>query len=368
LSFKPGLGAPGGAIHSTYPLEKGGAATLSGTSMSSPHVAGGATLVLEARPRTPSNAMLSRLQNSADPQNWSANPGLGLLDHTYRQGAGMLDIVGAVEATTTVEPSQIAVGESEGGPKTFRVTVKNSGPASVTYDLTHSAGVASGPNTQTGNSYMPTGAFDAPATVSFGAPSVTVAPGGSASFDVTIDANAALPDRSLYGGYVVLTPPGDGATYRVPFAGLKGDYQSTVVLTPTVHGFPWLAKLIDDSFFYQDGATYTMAGGDIPYFLLHLDHQARRIRFEAKDAVSGKSWHRVSDDEYFPRNATPTDFFWFAWDGTTFTGKGKNDSQWRTVPNGQYTVTVSVLKALGDEGNPAHWETWTSPVITIARP
>ena len=32
------------------------------------------------------------------------------------------------------------------------------------------------------------------------------------------------------------------------------------------------------------------------------------------------------------------------------------------------TVTVSVLKALGDENNPAHWETWTSPEITIARP
>ena len=29
---------------------------------------------------------------------------------------------------------------------------------------------------------------------------------------------------------------------------------------------------------------------------------------------------------------------------------------------------VSVLKALGESSNPAHWETWTSPVITIARP
>ena len=29
---------------------------------------------------------------------------------------------------------------------------------------------------------------------------------------------------------------------------------------------------------------------------------------------------------------------------------------------------LSVLKALGDAANPAHWETWTSPVITIDRP
>ncbi len=33
-----------------------------------------------------------------------------------------------------------------------------------------------------------------------------------------------------------------------------------------------------------------------------------------------------------------------------------------------YLVKVLVLKALGDRSNPAHWETWTSPVITINRP
>jgi hypothetical protein len=38
------------------------------------------------------------------------------------------------------------------------------------------------------------------------------------------------------------------------------------------------------------------------------------------------------------------------------------------VPNGNYVLKLSVLKALGVDGNPADWETWTSPVITIARP
>jgi subtilisin family serine protease len=39
LSLKPDIGAPGGSIYSTYPLELGGYATLGGTSMASPHVA-----------------------------------------------------------------------------------------------------------------------------------------------------------------------------------------------------------------------------------------------------------------------------------------------------------------------------------------
>jgi len=89
-----------------------------------------------------------------------------------------------------------------------------------------------------------------------------------------------------------------------------------------------------------------MVGSDIPYFLIHLDHQSRRVRLEAFEAATGRAWHRVSDDEYVTRSSTMTSFFAFPWDGTTFTGKGKSASQWYRVPNGQYIVKVSVLKAL----------------------
>lgn len=369
LSLKPNLGAPGGNIFSSYPIELGGYASLSGTSMSSPHVAGGVALLLEADPRISSNAMRTRLQNSADPKAWSGNPGLGFLDHVHRQGAGMLDIVGSIEAKTVVEPSQLSLGESEHDPAVRTIVVRNTGQSSVTYDLSHVGALATGPNSQTGASYVVTGVFNAPASVSFSVPSITVPANGSSFFDVTVTAHGGLTNRAIYGGYIVLTPQGGGAVYRVPYAGFKGDYQSTMVLTPTANGFPWLAQLVGASYVNRAaGGTYTMVGTDIPYFLMHLDHPSRRIRLEAFDAVSGKSWHRVSDDEYVTRNSTPGGFFAFQWDGTTFAGKGKNDSQWYRVPNGRYVVKVSVLKALGDESNPAHWETWTSPTITIARP
>jgi len=368
LTLKPNIGAPGGNIYSSYPIELGSYASLSGTSMSSPHVAGAVALILEARPRIPAAAMMTRRQNAADPKNWWGNPALGFLHNTHRQGAGMLDIVGTIQATTVVEPSQISLGESEAGPKTTTVTIRNEGSSSVTYLVGHTAALATGPNTQTGTAYDVTGYVNAPASAVFSAPSVTVPANGSASFDVTITAHPLLVARGIYGGYITLTPQAGGAVVRIPYAGFQGDYQSTNVLTATANGFPWLAQLVGTSFFNRPaGGTYKMAGGDIPYFLMHLDHLSRRIRLEAFDAVSGKSWHRVSDDEYVTRSATPSGFFSFAWDGTTFTGKGKNANQWYTVPNGKYTVKVSVLKALGDENNPAHWETWTSPTITIAR-
>ena len=133
--------------------------------------------------------MLRRLQNSADPKNWSGNPALGFLDHAHRQGAGMLDIMGVINSKTLVTPSQLSVGESDSGAKTFTINVDNGAKTSVTYDISHVEALATGPNTQSGASYNITGVFGAPASVVFSVPSVTVPRNGRASFDVTIDAN-----------------------------------------------------------------------------------------------------------------------------------------------------------------------------------
>ena len=369
LGFKPNIGAPGGGILSSYPLELGGAATLSGTSMSAPHVAGGAALVMQANPKISAQQMMARLQNTADPKNWSGNASLGLLDHSFRQGAGMMDIVGTVTATATVTPSQIATGESASGSYKQTLTVRNLSRSPATYTVGHVSGVAAGPNTTTGASYNISGVFDAPATVTLSTTTLNLPANGSATVDVTITANESLPDRSLYGGYITLTPTGTGTKMSVPYGGMKGDYQTTQVLTPTANGFPWLASLAAGSYTNQPaGATFTMADGNIPYFLMHLDHLSRQIKLEAFDAGTGAFVGKVSDDEYVTRSATPGGFFAFTWDGVTFRGRTGNPVAVREAPNGNYVVKVSVLKALGDETNPAHWETWTSPTITIARP
>ena len=278
-----------------------------------------------------------------------------------------------------MQPSEIALGESEAGAKTVRLTVSNSAAGAVTYDLSHVAALATGPNSTCTAvacpvSYTTTGTFNAPATVGLSAASVTIPGRGSASVDVMITANSTLPDRSIYGGYVVLTPQTGGQTLRVPYAGLKGDYQSTNVVTPTPNGFPWLAKLAGTSFTNQPtGATYTMAGDDIPYFLVHLDHHAQKMEFTVLSAADRKPVHPVFSKtdlfEYVGRNATPGGFFTFTWDGTRMhdNGKGTPDHR-KVVSNGQYVIVMKVLKPLGDEANAAHWETWTSPTITVARP
>lgn len=363
LALKPDIGAPGGVIYSTYPLESGGFATLGGTSMAAPHVAGAAALLLQAKPDTPTMAVRSVLQNSADPKVWSGNPGLGFLDNVHRQGAGMVDVDDSITASTYITPGKIATGEGEAGPFTQRLTIHNNGDSAVTYQMSSVNALSTGgvitPSFFLGN-----------ASVTFSSDTITVMAGDSAYIDATITP-ASTPVNGQYGGYIVFTPEDEGQLYRVPFAGFVGDYQGIQVLTPTGNGFPWLAQLDQGSFFNcPTGCSYSMQGDDMPWFLIHFDHHARYMEMNILHAHSMKPvhpvFHKTNVLDYLPRNSTTTGFFSFSWDGTRIHsngGKGKT----KVVPNGNYVLELKVLKALGDRNNPAHWETWTSPVITLAR-
>jgi len=357
LSTKPDIGAPGGLIRSSVPIEQGSYAIFSGTSMASPHVAGAVALLLEARPNTPANSVRDILQNSADPHGLSpANP--SFLNAVHRQGAGMLDVPGMVQANSRIEPGKLSLGETEGGSVTQSLTIRNNSDHAISYALGHSPALATGPNT------FAVSLLVAPSTVAFSANPVVVPAGGSASVDVTVTPNAALADRSLFSGYVDVTPDDGSPDYSVPFTGFKGDYQSIPVLTPTPNGFPWLAKQVGNSLFKQvAGASYVMSGVDFPIIVFHLDHGISLLRAEVFDAVTGDNKHRFDNERDIRRSTSATSFFTLAWDGSTFHGNQED-----VVPNGSYVIKLTVVKALGDGNNPAHVETFTSPQFFVARP
>jgi len=348
LSLKPDIGAPGGSIYSTYPLELGGYATLGGTSMASPHVAGAAALYLQAFPKTPSQKVRTILQNSADPAEWYLLPGAGYLEPVHRQGAGMLDIDDAILATTLIDPGKISLGESEGGPVVYNLTVENKGKMDVTYDLTEEWWAVA--TTGTFANYMDFWLSDGYLIMPT---SVKVKAGKTAKVSVSF-VPPTEPDLGLYGGYILFEPQGGGQSYRVPYAGFSGDYQALPVLNANPYGLPWSVGCETDC---------TMEPGDMPEFWVNLGQQVRKLRFDVYDAYTGKSWHRAYDFDYFGRSSAVNSIYSFPWDGTTVNGNKLN-----VVPDGAYVVKISVLKALGNDDNPDHWETWTSPMITIKRP
>lgn len=378
LSLKPDIGAPGGSIYSTVPLSQGGHGINSGTSMSSPHVAGAVALMLEAKPGIlerrkhkqsyEPKEVRDRLQNSAKPSVWSGNPGLGFLDYAHRQGAGLMNIADAITAPVLISPGKLSLGESEAGPQTRKLKIRNYGTAAITFDLSDVTALATGPKSQV--NYAAVSTFLAPATVAFSSSSVTVPAGEAATVDVTITAPAS-PNQGQYGGYVVLTPQGGGQSYTVPFAGFIGDYQTVQVLTPTANGFPWLSQL-SGGFFNKvetDGSVFTMVGDDIPFILVHLDHQSDRLTMSVT-GVDGTRYHQFLDDRGEGRNTSAGGFFAIEFTGDTFRLGGPQDGPAKlfTVPDGDYTITIEVTKANAQKNNPAHKEIWTSPVFTIDRP
>ena len=359
LSLKPDIGAPGGSIRSTYPRALGSYANLSGTSMSSPHVAGAVALYLEAHPKTHAWDVRDILQNSAVPAKWWGNPSLGFLDNVNRQGAGMLRIDTAIQASVGATPGKLSLGESQFGPVARTITLTNSGSGDVTVTGANVDALANGPGT-----FSPTFGL-ASSVVSITPSTVTVPAGGSASVSVSVSPDPTLPDNSIYGGYVVFQATDDSATVRVPYAGWKGDFQSIQVLAPTANGFPWLAKLNPATgklTMQGDGATFNLSAGDFPVFLAHLDQQPRTFRIQVTGA-DGRDWHYAANESYDPRNSSATGFFGWTFDGTT----ANNGGHAFALPAGTYTAQIQVLKALGNPDNAADWETWNSPSFNLVR-
>jgi hypothetical protein len=316
-------------------------------------VAGAAALLLQARPETPAKDVRSILQNSADPQVWSGNPSLAHLDHTHRQGAGLLDIDDAILSPVVITPSAIAAGESAAGPFSTSLKIKNRRTRAMTFDLSFINAVS------TGGIVTPTFSTS-DATVSFGASTVNLPPRGEAQVEVTITP-ATGPTNGIYGGYIILTPQGGGQTLRVPFTGFVGDYQS-VVATKTA---PVLCKRLDPSTYeiVSQGTSFSMVNAyNLPYVLLQLDHQASTLVMDIYDANNDSYWYRAVEDNFLPRSSGNA-YFGYVFEGITLDGDREV-----TVPDGTYYAKVSILRALGDVSNPSHWEEFTTVDFVIDRP
>lgn len=268
----------------------------------------------------------------------------------------MIDIAAAVTASVKIAPGKLSLGESEHGPAVRQLVLENRTDREVTLDASHRPALAT-------SGIIDPNHLTAAGAVTVDPSSVIIPPSGTETVSVMIDAPAAQ-EGVQYGGYVEFTDRDDGRMYRVPYAGFVGDYQSIRVLSDTPQGFPWLAKRINGRFYNRKfGAAFTLENSDYPYFLFHLDHQVRRVRLEVYDAASGKAWHRAWDTSYLTRNSDHTAYWYFGWNGTTTHGGTTT-----VVPNGTYRVRLVVQKALGDDDNPDHWESWDSPNVTIVRP
>jgi subtilisin family serine protease len=356
LSFKPDVAAPGGGIWSTVPVADGSYEALSGTSMSSPHVAGAAALLIGEEPRLEPGDVRTRLVNSAKPVPWGESADGGELEAAHRQGTGVIDVIDALDAGAYLYPTGVNTGDGT-GPRTFALTLTSHERTARTYELTHRSTVAT-----TGDEREP--GFDAAEPiVRFEPKRLDLYPGQSATVRVTVEPSADLPMGSVFGGRITARPEAGGESLTVAYSGFHGDYLSIPVLDHP--DFPRLSAVVGQDpetreFEYRDlgeGETFSLAEGPDVAALVYLGHQVAAMELSMENAATGEriEWER---EQYLPRSPGPDDAI----------GLHLEDliaERPHALKAGDWTLTVRVLKALGDEADPAHWEQWTSPVFTL---
>jgi len=368
LSFKPDIGAPGGQIYSTLPVKSGSYGTLSGTSMAAPHIAGLAALMLQANPSLTPDQIRARLQNTAVPQLYSGAPQLRLLDAIQRQGAGMANVVAAIQSDVVVTPSRLALGASTSNPSGYKatLTLTNRGTSPVTYTL----GKVDAVNT--------TGTFKpvpdiGQTTVTFSGPLVgtqlvTVPAGGTATVDVTIQAPDAQFDQdTLYGGYLTLTSQSKG-TLRVPFMGFKGSYQAVNTVNQASLFLSYQGTLYD----LPAGVCFSLEGDNTPTIGYNLAYPAQKVIIDVLDSNTYlpiySSGSVVDSVNSVGRNTGPNSVNTFTWDGSMKAAQlAAGVPVTQTVGNGNYALRARVLKMLGDANNPNDYVTYQTVPFTILK-
>ncbi|GAA2319633.1 hypothetical protein GCM10010149_85440 [Nonomuraea roseoviolacea subsp. roseoviolacea] len=128
-AIQPEITAPGVGIVSARardaPVEEGSHVAMSGTSMSTPHVAGAAAILAGQHPDWSAGTLKAALMGSASP-----NPAVGVFD----QGAGRVDVGRATAQAVTAEPGGVGFGvqqwpHDDDKPLLRQITYRNRGAA-----------------------------------------------------------------------------------------------------------------------------------------------------------------------------------------------------------------------------------------------
>jgi subtilisin family serine protease len=223
---KPDISAPGTTIISTGMGTGNQPLTNSGTSMATPHISGSMALLRQLHPTWSVAELKALIMNTANHDLFTGTDGTGSKFGVARIGAGRADLKDAseTEVIAFLDDDTGGVGVSFGAPEvvgtdteTRTVRVENKGGIDATYDIGY-AGLTDVPGVDYS---FPDG------------PNVTVPAGGSATFRIQLNANAAAMKHprdatmaatqagnprhylSEESGYITLTPP-SGTSLRLP--------------------------------------------------------------------------------------------------------------------------------------------------------
>ncbi|KAF6824991.1 amidase family protein [Colletotrichum plurivorum] len=349
--------APGGNLLSTFPMKYGGYGVVSGTSQSTPFAAGVAALVKQKHPDYTPEEIQAVMATTARPVKWNDGKGAvsDFLAPVYQQGGGLLDAWSAVHSTTVLSTSSLSFNDTANRPKELTFTIKNTGTAAITYQLSH-IGAGSGYVLQDAHGYNFTKAeaFPTYADISITPSTLKVEPGQSASVSVAVTKEPELAESSTrvsyFGGYVAIQADSpDINNFTLPYTGFGAPLSSLPIINRDASYLMAWNMASSAPVRIQEGRVFTcalntsldvpasFADNMFPGVWIDLVLQSRSLSVSIVDAVSEKvvamSFQSSSADVWGPGNT------WY-WDGS--------DANKTFIPEGTYIWRVQALKLNGD--------------------
>ena len=242
LDLEPDISGVGGNVYSCY--DGGTYGIMSGTSMSSPQVAGVAALVMQYLHETFPDAPQGDLRDLANALMMSnaevvINSDYGVEASPRQQGAGLVNAAAAISAqaylTVNGGKPKVNLGDGATGTYTFSFEVHNFGDETNVY--TPSASLLTEAVADGGVAYFMYGIeTELSGAVTFDQETITVAPGETVTVNATItlsedDKNyfaAAYPNGGYVEGFVYLNSL-DAESLNLPFMGFYGDWTQAPV-------------------------------------------------------------------------------------------------------------------------------------------
>ena len=218
--LKPNISAPGVAIVSTGVGTGNGAATISGTSMASPHVAGVAALTRQAHPTWSVEDIKAAIMNTGDPSQVAGTTGFRI----SRGGTGLVQPAKstATQVVALASNDRFAISVNYGFEelksnfsKTRTIRLNNNGTSAATFNISV-ANQAGSPHTL---------AVTSGGLIGGSLSSITVPAGSHSDVNVTLNVPVATAGNSTafreVAGMVTFTPAtasdNNGVTLRVPY-------------------------------------------------------------------------------------------------------------------------------------------------------
>ncbi|KAF9143129.1 hypothetical protein BGX30_001249 [Mortierella sp. GBA39] len=246
LQYKPDIVTPGGMIYSTFPLAKGGFATLQGTSMASPYMAGIQALFLSKYGKTEPALLLRILQSTAVV---TVKPGSSKgLTSVFQQGGGLVSMerLFAQESPTIVLPTALYLNDTQFQKLDHDITFINpSASSGRIWTLVHRPAVSVN-GFEDSNHYSPVNQSRLRhSDISAGSASMTptqfqLGPGATGTFRVRIDPPTGLniQERWLFSGFLEFqcrtTQGASCGSSLVSYGGMHGRLGDIPILNPAL--------------------------------------------------------------------------------------------------------------------------------------